>query len=75
MIIKYSRMDVILDRVEQLEVDVDAKSESEAIEILLNEIRDGMIERKIDHEIIAHEVREYYNGELYKIHYGFKVVE
>ena len=75
MIVKYSRMDVILDRIEHLEVDVDAVSESEAIEIIINEIRNGMIKRKVDHEIIAHEIREYYNGELYKIHYGFNVVE
>lgn len=75
MKIQYSRMDVVLDYIEYIEADVEAVSESEAIEILINEIRDDLIEYKIDHEIVAHEIREYYNGELYKIHYGFKMME
>lgn len=75
MIIKYSRMDVITDHIESVEVDVEARSELEAIERVIDEICDNMIEYEFDHEVVAGEVREYFDGELYKIHYGFNVVE
>ena len=75
MIVKYSRMNVVLHHVESVEADVEASSEREAIEKVIDEIHNNMIEYGFDHEIVAHEIREYYDGKLYKIHYGFKVVE